>query len=412
MSILLLIPLLYGQGQVEIKSGWKAVKQVIPDYPDRLKKEGVDGTILLDIVIDTKGNPKSVGVWKSLHPELDSLTVDAFKKWKFEPFLHKGEPMHVIFFVWVIFNAGNSSVINEGPSEAEPVSPELHLVLDKCADYCQKLSTSALYYVCQENIVETNKKLVLQESGATVWGGELEPNEAMVSKFKYPGLQSGEKSSCNYDYQLVRREGRVEERRVLLEENGRKAGKENFAKETCGLCLLKPILVPTWLLDRKQQALYSYKMAGEARVMGKRAYVILATRLQGAGGDIKTGKILVDKVTFQVLKTELEASSLAGYEQFSRECSRFHVKPRFTITHFYETEKNGILFPSRSEVRVEYTGMLWPDKGTRYEADVHYGKYRFFTVETESGVKDIRKLPPMLTAAAVKSLLTGRLVGH
>lgn len=417
--IFLLVPWLFGeiQDQVEIHSPLKAVKKVIPDYPDRLKREGIEGAVLICISINPRGSVTLVTVCKSLHPELDRLTVEAFKKWKFEPFIHEGEPIHAAFFVWVFFNLGTPAENNEGPSEPEPLSQELRMVLDKCADYCQKLSTSALYYVCQEKIVETKKKLISEEGGMVMMAGrdglsDLKPNEIMNVPFAFPALQGAGKSRCVYDYQLIRREGKVEEKRVLLEENGKKAGEETTAQEACGLCTLKPILMPIRLLGREQQSLFSYQMAREEKVRGKAAYVILAKCLRGKGEDIRSGKIWVDKTGFRILKVEIETSSLAGYEQFLKECSPWHLKPQFTSVHYYETEKNGLLFPSRSEVRVEYMRMFRPETDMKYEAEVHYENYRFFTVETESGFKDIKKLAPKPFPTPMKNLLAGSIARH
>lgn len=61
------------------------------------------------------------------------------------------------------------------------------------------------------------------------------------------------------------------------------------------------------------------------------------------------------------------------------------AKP-ITATHFYRVEKNGILFPSLSEIRVEYTGLVRPQKDTKAKIEIHYENYRFFTVETENKI--------------------------
>jgi hypothetical protein len=114
--------------------------------------------------------------------------------------------------------------------------------------------------------------------------------------------------------------------------------------------------------------------------------VIEARPKRGRGRDIKGGKIWVDKATFRILKVEVETAFLKGYEQDLEECPRHNLTPHFTATHFYGVEKNGILFPSFSEILVEYTGLVRPQKDTKAKIEIHYKNYRFFTVETENKI--------------------------
>lgn len=71
---------------VEIRSPWKAVKKVTPEYPEKLQKEGIEGEIVLLISTNRNGHVGLVQVMKSLHPELDKLAIQAFKQWEFEPY--------------------------------------------------------------------------------------------------------------------------------------------------------------------------------------------------------------------------------------------------------------------------------------------------------------------------------------
>jgi len=53
----------------------------------------------------------------------------------------------------------------------------------------------------------------------------------------------------------------------------------------------------------------------------------------------------------------------------------------------YEAEKNGIVFPSRVKLLIEYPVNVWGvGKRTRIDTDIRYDQYRFFTVETEKAI--------------------------
>jgi protein TonB len=88
--------------QLEVKS-LKPVKKVIPLYPDNLKEEGVAGETAIMASIDRIGNVKTAFVFRSLHPELGKLALEAVRQWKFEPYILGKKPIRVYTFLSVIF---------------------------------------------------------------------------------------------------------------------------------------------------------------------------------------------------------------------------------------------------------------------------------------------------------------------
>jgi TonB family protein len=187
------------QGQVEVYcTARKAVKTVLPDYPEPLNNQGIEGQLLLLVDIDRKGNVASADVWKGLHPELDRLAVEALKKWKFEPYAYEGEPIRATFFVRVVFTSGKQETFEEVQPQLNPtesLSPELKSVLDKCDEYCQKLSIAALYYVCTEKMSEMSRDVV-EKTGGLIRGlghDSKTGREIMEATFRYAALGSRRK---------------------------------------------------------------------------------------------------------------------------------------------------------------------------------------------------------------------------
>lgn len=390
MGLILLGQRAYGipqAQQVEVKS-LKPVKKVIPLYPENLKKEGIAGEVAIMVIIDRKGNVKTPVVFRSLYPELDNLALGAVRQWKFEPYIYGKKAIPVPSFLSVIFKPGDSgSRIGENEKSAgetvpgEPPSDELRTILDPCAEYCRKLSGAALFYICQEKIRESVKR-VLEEETALIWH-VLEENYVASANYRYPVLRGAEKNVYVNDYQLINKDGKIEERRTLLEENGKKVNAENVSQRAKRPYSLQPIFVPVQLMSREQWPQFSYKMADEEKVMGRKTWVIEVKHRRIRGGDINGGKIWVDKSNFRILKAEVVSALPTGGEQILEECSRYYLTPHFTATYFYEVEKNGVLFPSRSEILLEYTGLVRPKKDTKAKAEIKYENYRFFTVETE-----------------------------
>ena len=71
------------------------IKKVAPKYPDSVKRLGIEGTVILDCVVDKKGNVVKVEVKKDVYPTLDDEAVKALKQWKFQPAENNGKPIAV-----------------------------------------------------------------------------------------------------------------------------------------------------------------------------------------------------------------------------------------------------------------------------------------------------------------------------
>ena len=399
-GLILLISWMYGgdQERIIVQTPFKSIKKVYPKYPEMLKNEGVAARFRILIGIDKKGNVRRAFVENSLYPELEKSIEEAFLQWKFEPFTHKGEPVGTFGFIRIIFYPGKlrPSVL-ESESTMKSIqeelikipNKELQMILDKCTEYTLKLSESALYYVCHEKIKEKFKKLEEKEReiGMTVGGHrDLQPDEIMQAEDKRLILTGSEKRNYIYDYQLIRKKGNVKEKRIPLEKNAKEISQEDILQETKPIYSLKPILVPTQLLTIEQRPRFLFKLAKDEKIKGKLVYVIEAYLRPGQMGNIRRGKLWVNKSDFRIVKAEVETNFVEGFEDILSECDNFYLKPHFKSTHYYEVEKNGILFPSRSEIRVEYSGLLAAKKGLKSELEVIYENYKFFTVETDHNI--------------------------
>ena len=81
----------------------EAIKRVAPRYPDLAREAGVDGTVLVQALVDKGGKVRDVRVQKSI-PMLDQAAVDAVKQWTFKPALSNNKPVAVWVAVPVKFS--------------------------------------------------------------------------------------------------------------------------------------------------------------------------------------------------------------------------------------------------------------------------------------------------------------------
>jgi protein TonB len=79
-------------------------KTAKPDFPYKLKREGVSGLVAVSCVIDENGSVVDMKVTKSSHPDFERPAMDALKQWRFTPAKKDGKPVKVRVTIPFRFN--------------------------------------------------------------------------------------------------------------------------------------------------------------------------------------------------------------------------------------------------------------------------------------------------------------------
>jgi TonB family protein len=97
-----------------ITDGKKPTKMVRPSYPKSARSAGIQGKVVVYVVIEKTGK---VGRVEPISgpKELWSATVDAVSQWMWEPFSFNGNPVRVRTKATISF------VLDEHPSTSPPV---------------------------------------------------------------------------------------------------------------------------------------------------------------------------------------------------------------------------------------------------------------------------------------------------
>lgn len=76
-----------------------------PSYPPGALRKGLEGTVLLEVLVDTDGRPLEVAVSRSSgHRELDRAALrHVLGHWRFQPALRDGRPVQAIGLVPIVF---------------------------------------------------------------------------------------------------------------------------------------------------------------------------------------------------------------------------------------------------------------------------------------------------------------------
>jgi len=95
-----------GGGPYRAGSGITApglVREVKPDYTEEARRRGVEGDVILEIVVRSNGSVGDVKVVQGLGAGLDQRAADAVRQWRFSPARRFGTPVDVIVEVAVEF---------------------------------------------------------------------------------------------------------------------------------------------------------------------------------------------------------------------------------------------------------------------------------------------------------------------
>ncbi len=95
-----------GGGAYKIGGGVSAPSvlfKVEPEYSEEARKAKFQGTVVLSVVVDEKGNPKDLKIMRALGLGLDQKAIEAVEKWKFRPGLKDGHAVPVYATIEVNF---------------------------------------------------------------------------------------------------------------------------------------------------------------------------------------------------------------------------------------------------------------------------------------------------------------------
>ena len=82
----------------------EAIHRIQPLYTEPARRAGVEGIVILELVIDTRGAVESVKVLRGLPLGLTESAVRAAEQWQFEPCVFNDRPTAVRFVLTVSFN--------------------------------------------------------------------------------------------------------------------------------------------------------------------------------------------------------------------------------------------------------------------------------------------------------------------
>lgn len=287
-----------------------------------------------------------------------------------------GTKLKLIFTIIFLIGLESSILPKLAHSVPKPkeYSPELKKILERSGEYCERIKDIALLYVCKEKIVNTYYK--------------FQKTKYWDHFFNIPNYREKQKTkkTLTYDYQLIKKQDELTERRILIEENGVEKYDKNIGAPPLKYFSRYIVYGPVGFLSQYWQDYFHYYLLREEKLNGQECYVIQAVPTEPREENYNKAEIWVDREDYSILKIRWSPVSIQNYEETSPPSvtDQFQKDVIWTVT--YRIEKNKVQFPDKQVIKETITNtkgkeVLWD------EIVINYMDYKFFVVETKIDYK-------------------------
>lgn len=278
----------------------------------------------------------------------------------------KIKPLFLTIFFSLLFHADTPASLNSQNNQEK-----LNQILNKTANYCERVKGIALFYVCIEN---TKDKIYFYRSSRSI--RESPYGESEIVPIRILTLKRTRNYSYSFDYQLIKKGEELEEQRIPLKKKKKKA--ELDVRYSAKYLVYGPV----GFLSRYWQAYFDYEIVGEEQIGETLATVIKASPNSNNEENRNFAKIWIDGKDGSILQIEWEPESIVDYEGKTVRSLSEELETAVVWKVTYGIEKNGVRFPSQQHIQ-EF--LVTEDK-KRYIRDkitTVFENYKFFVVETE-----------------------------
>ncbi|MFP5236549.1 MAG: energy transducer TonB [Acidobacteriota bacterium] len=97
----------YGGGIMSVGGGVSApvlLHSVEPEFTEQARQAGFQGSVAIQLIVDSQGNPQNVHVTRHLGMGLDEKAVEAVHQYRFKPAMYQGHPVAVQIIIDVDFH--------------------------------------------------------------------------------------------------------------------------------------------------------------------------------------------------------------------------------------------------------------------------------------------------------------------
>jgi protein TonB len=80
------------------------IRSVEPEFTEAARQSNYQGSVSIQLVVDSQGNPQAIRVTRHAGMGLDEKAIEAVRQYKFRPALYQGHPVAVQIVIDVDFH--------------------------------------------------------------------------------------------------------------------------------------------------------------------------------------------------------------------------------------------------------------------------------------------------------------------
>lgn len=285
----------------------------------------------------------------------------------------KRKSIVIIIYILVVFGM-SLFLLNPVTKSTDNQKSMLKEVLSKTANYCERLNSAAFHYFCNEEIEEVHNKY--PEYRRWQDKGKRHAADRQFNHFIY-------------EYQILKKDDTVQEKRVLIEENGEKKHLEKAKLATRFAYSYRSFYGPISLAGKKNQRHYRYTILEHIARPGGDILVIEAKPKHKSAKNRNHGKLWVHSKTGSVLRIEVDEKSIPGYSDMQTFARKYGATAELKVNHYYDMLRKGLRYPSKTEFIESYYGganlqrKFENGRYVRSHTTFQYKNYSFFDVQVE-----------------------------
>lgn len=258
-----------------------------------------------------------------------------------------------------------------GQPGTEPERERLHSLLRRAADYCRRLESALLDFICEEEVVETVHR--------------SHPLTDLLA-VQMPDV-SGQTLRL-FDYRLVSEQGAVRETRTLLRKSGKPTDLVQSDLLVTHYSLSKMIYTPIEIFSSGQNPYFDYRVVEETSDGAGPLFVVEALPLAFTSPPLSFGRAWL-RSDGRVERIELNYKSIQDYEAIARAARRHRCLPAVSFIVELGKQLKGIGFPSAIYLRDAFLDEEGRES-VASEVDIRYSEFRFFRVETQEDIQPLK----------------------
>lgn len=195
------------------------IVNVAPVYPPIAQQAGVQGVVILEVIIGVDGKVQQSRVLRPV-PLLDQAAVDAVNQWEYTPTLVNGQPVPVVMTVTVTFT------LDGGPQSVKPGGAQ-NSDVPAMLDYAKSVHQRGLYDEAERALLKALAAVQADRARGAAQSGDAAPmrkepirvgadvKEPVQLKHVDPAYPAGTPAGVTVADIVINEQGMVSEAKIL-----------------------------------------------------------------------------------------------------------------------------------------------------------------------------------------------------